>query len=81
MNRKIWLGIGFISGMMGSNFLWYLRLKQEKMLRELTLYLSEGDLSIFLGFGLIYLFMLMILVPIVIYFERKFANPKQEVTE
>lgn len=45
--------IGILIGMALSDYVLYFRLKKPEFLREMILYLNDGDLSIFSGLGTI----------------------------
>lgn len=70
ITKILWMFIGVFLGGAISNFIWYFRLSQDKMLRELIFYLNEGSIDIFLTMGSFPFIFFIILLMIVIYIEN-----------
>ncbi len=60
--------LGILFGLAICHFLWYIRLKKDYLLKEMILYLNEGDLSIFFGMGMttLFLFLLASIITIIV---------------
>ena len=69
MNIKMLLV--FILGMAVSDFVWWLRLKQDWALEEMIFYLTSGDISVFMNMGLINIYGFIFFGLVYIFLERR----------